>query len=125
MTSPAVQSAFEALVNAIKAEVRSDFLAALGDGHEVGNGRTSRKKPGPKPKLKSRSKGGKRTPQELAQLVGSVLNFIKRNPGSRSEQIAEGLGVSTKDLVLPITKLFEGKTIKSTGQRRGTKYSAR
>jgi hypothetical protein len=58
-------------------------------------------------------------------MIGHVLKFIKSNPGSRSEQIAQGLGVGTKDLVLPINKLFETKAIKSTGQRRGMKYTAR
>src|SRR5882724_8443020 len=128
MTSSAVPSACEALVSAIKAEVRTEFLAALGE-HEVGNGRRAagRKKPGPKPKgakLKARPKGAKRTANEIDELIGHTLKFIKSNPGSRSEQIAEGLGVTTKDLGLPITKLFESKALKSTGQKRGTKYSA-
>jgi hypothetical protein len=127
MASPAVQSAFEALVAAIRAELRSEVLAAIGDGHEVGNGRRAagRKKPGPKPKAKVGAKGAKRTANEIDELLGHTLKFIKSNPGSRSEQIAEGLDVTTKDLVLPITKLFEGKAIKSTGQKRGTKYTAR
>jgi hypothetical protein len=124
MFSPNVQSALESLVSALRAELRMEFLSVLGGGdiptpfRKRGPGR-------PKGASKARPKGGKRTPQQLDQLVATVLNFIRKNPGSRSEQIAEGLGVSTKELVLPINKLFDAKVIKSTGQRRGMKYSAR
>jgi hypothetical protein len=50
---------------------------------------------------------------------------IKKAPGARAEQLAEALGVGTKELALPIAKLFDDKSIKSTGQRRGTKYFPR
>ena len=127
MTSPNVQAAFESLVQAIRAELREEFLAVLGDaptpkkrGRQASTARET-----PRAKIKARPKGAKRTANEIDELIGHTLKFIKSNPGSRSEQIAEGLGVSTKDLVLPIAKLFEAKAIKSTGQRRGTKYTAR
>lgn len=119
------QALFEQLVAAIRAEVRDEFLSAISSDHQVGNGR---RKPGPKAKAsapKARPKGAKRTANEIDELIGRTLKFVKSNPGSRAEQIAEGLGVSTKDLVLPITKLFESKALKSTGVRRGTKYTAR
>lgn len=127
MNSPQVSAALNDLIEAIKSEVRAEFLAALGaNGHEVGNGRRGRGPGRPKKALapKARAKGAKRTPQELDVLVGNVLSFIKKHPASRVEQIATGLETTTKELALPIGKLWDAGSLKVEGQRRGMKYTA-
>jgi hypothetical protein len=69
-----------------------------------------------------RSKGAKRAPDELAQLTNDLAAYVQANPGQRIEQIAKGMGFSTKDLRLPALKLIEAGTIKTKGQKRATQY---
>ena len=47
---------------------------------------------------------------------------IKRKPGQRIEQIAVELRTRTKELALPAKKLIAAKKIRTTGNRRATKY---
>ena len=84
-----------------------------------------RAKPGPKPKAASRPKGAKRTPEELEDLIRAFAAQVKKTPGQSVETLAKTLNVTTKDLQLPVLKAFEAKLIKTTGQRRGTKYFPR
>lgn len=124
MTTPAVASALDALIEALRAEVREEFLSAIGASPSVPQGRG--RKPGPRPAARqARPKGGRRSPEELDALAAKMLATIKKTPGLRSEQLAAELGVTTKELVRPVTKLFDQKAIKTTGQRRGTKYFAK
>lgn len=73
----------------------------------------------------SREKGAKRPPDEIERLTGRLLDYIKGNPGQRIEQIADGMGTSTKELNLPAKKLISGKQLKTKGQKRATQYFAR
>jgi hypothetical protein len=73
----------------------------------------------------SREKGAKRPPDEIERLTGKLLDYIKGNPGQRIEQIADGMGTSTKELNLPAKKLIAGKQLKTKGQKRATQYFAR
>jgi hypothetical protein len=126
MTTPSVQAALDSLIEAIRSELREEFLSALGGSGPApkrGGGKVRRSATSAAPRAKARAKGAKRTPEELEALTSNVLAHIKKNPGQRVEQIAEALGTSTKELALPIIKL--GKALKTQGQRRGTKYTAR
>ena len=87
-------------------------VAARGGGG--GRGRTA-----------SREKGAKRPPDEIERLTGRLLDYVKGNPGQRIEQIADGMGTSTKELNLPAKKLIAGKQLKTKGQKRATQYFAR
>jgi hypothetical protein len=101
-----------------------EFLSALGGAQPViERGARKAGRVAAPVRAKARGKGAKRTPEEIEALTKNVLAHIKRNPGQRVEQIAEALGTSTKELALPIIKL--GKALKTQGQRRGTRYSAR
>jgi hypothetical protein len=73
----------------------------------------------------SREKGAKRPPDEIERLTGRLLDYVKGNPGQRIEQIADGMGTSTKELNLPAKKLISGKQLKTKGQKRATQYFAR
>lgn len=120
----------EDLTAAIQAEGASAFAAAIG-GHPIGNSRETR--PSPKrgagrrplraaPAPRAKPKGAKRAPQEIEAITKTLLSAITKKPGQRIEQIGKVIGVSTKDLALPVAKLFDAKAIKTTGQRRATKY---
>lgn len=69
-----------------------------------------------------RAKGAKRSPDELEKLTGQLLTYIKGNAGQRIEQIADGMGTSTKELNLPAKKLLSTKAIKTKGHKRATQY---
>jgi len=73
----------------------------------------------------SREKGAKRPPDEIERLTSRLLEYVKGNPGQRIEQIADGMGTSTKELNLPAKKLIAGKQLKTKGQKRATQYFGR
>jgi hypothetical protein len=70
----------------------------------------------------ARRKGAKRDPKELEGLTEKLLSYVKSHEGQRIEQIAQGMGISTKELALPAKKLIATKKIRTTGTRRATKY---
>lgn len=70
-----------------------------------------------------RSRGQKRSHKALGALQTKALAVIKAKPGLRIEQINEELGVGTGELALPIKKLLAARAIRTTGQRRATRYS--
>jgi hypothetical protein len=72
-----------------------------------------------------RKPGEKRSPHELARITDQVFSYIKSNGTQGVEQIAKGLGTSTKELTLPIRKLLREKKLGSKGQKRATRYFAR
>lgn len=113
------------LKEALREEGLNAFSVALGAAPVA----TPKKKSGPVrisfATPKKRAKGAKRPPEELAQLTAAVLSAIKKNPAKRAEQLAQILGITTKELALPIDKLKGEKAIKTKGQRRGTTYTAR
>jgi hypothetical protein len=77
----------------------------------------------PSGSLKRKAKTGtRRDPKVLAKLTVDLALYISRNSGQRIEQIAKGMGVSTKDLKLPAKKLIADKAVKTRGARRATVY---
>lgn len=79
----------------------------------------------PASKPMRKAKRGTRSPEEVLEVAATFLTYVKSHPGERLDQIAKGLGVPTKDLKLPVQKLFAQKAIKTTGIQRGTKYFAK
>jgi hypothetical protein len=75
----------------------------------------------------ARDKTGKRvrrSADDLDKLAGRIHGYVTKHPDSRSEQIAEGLNVPSKDLVRPLKMLLQQKAISSKGKARGTQYAA-
>lgn len=98
---------------------------ALGEGGGTGRGKKAAgaaPAAGGAPKAKARKKGQKRTPEELEALEGQLDAFVNANPGQRIEEIGKALGIATSELTRPMKKLLEGGKVRSTGQRRATKY---
>jgi hypothetical protein len=54
----------------------------------------------------------------------AVVAYVAKNPGVSVEQIKKAPGVETKDLQLPIVRMLAAMKLKTTGQRRGTRYFA-
>jgi hypothetical protein len=74
---------------------------------------------------KARAKGEKRTPEELDALVLDLHRYILKNQGQRIEPIAAGMGVTTRELNLPMKKLIAERAVTAKGHKRATTYQAR
>ena len=77
---------------------------------------------GAKPLLGNGRNGVKRTSTDLEQTAAMFAAYVTKNPGLRIEQINKALGLTTKDLALPIRKLLAAKRIKTKGKKRSTTY---
>lgn len=123
MITPRIQAALDELVAAIQESTISSFQAMLSGGTapSAPASRASSARAG-RPAAKSRPKGAKRTPEEIEAQTKTLLSTIKKNPGLRIEEISKMIGISTKELALPVIKLFESKSITSKGNRRATRY---
>ena len=69
-----------------------------------------------------RKKGQKRSAALIEKTTGELLAHIKAHKGERIEEIAEKLGVTTKDLKLSAQKLLANKKVKTKGVKRATRY---
>ncbi len=67
-------------------------------------------------------RGGKRSSDEIEAMSGEILNHVRENPGQGVEQISSALGISSKELTLPIRKLVGQGDLRTEGQKRATKY---
>lgn len=137
--SPKIQAIVQTFIDQIKAALAEESSAAIraalsgtNGGIETSTQFAPRRGPGrppgsakPGPSPKARAKGGKRTPEELEGQATAFLNYVRKNPAQRIEQISKAIGISTKDLALPVIKLLQDKAISKKGNRRATTYSAR
>jgi hypothetical protein len=135
--SPKIQAIVQEFIGKISQALAEEGSAAIrsalgGEMPAPSAKRRPGRPPGPSsssaaaaPKAAKRSKGAKRTPEELESQTKALLAQIKKNPGQRIEVIGKAIGISTKDLALPIIKLLENKSITKKGQRRATTYFAK
>lgn len=92
--------------------------ARRGPGRRPAQAKTGRRVGRPK------SRGGKRSSEQVDQMATRVLAYVKSNPGQGLEAIGKHLGIATKELKLPVIKLLSARQLKKSGQKRGTKYFA-
>lgn len=132
-----LESHIQAFVTEISSLVRVAALEAvrdaLGGGASParrGPGRprgTGRRGPGRTSKAMAArpARGGKRVKRTTADVDATARNllaYVKANDGKRMDEIATAMGTTVKDLVLPAQRLLATKAVKTSGQRRGTKY---
>jgi hypothetical protein len=77
---------------------------------------------GPLPR-KARTRD-RRSGKQIDVLQDRFVDYVRNNPGKGMEQIAAAIKSTTNQLRFPVMKLLEARKIKTTGQRRGTKYQA-
>lgn len=120
-----VRGLVEAFASDLTALIRESAFdtvrAALGDAAPSGR-RGGRAAAGGAVARRSLPKGAKRPPGEIEKLTGRLLDYVKGHKGERIEQIAKGMGVSTRELNLPVKKLIAGKSIRTKGHKRATQY---
>lgn len=111
------------LANLIRESAMQSVRDALG-GESTGRGgrRSGGGGMAAAPASRRLAKGAKRPPDEIVNLTAQLLDYVKGHKGERIEQIAKGMGVSTRELNLPVKKLIAGKSIRTRGQKRATQY---
>ena len=109
---------------------------ALGDGTAVprrrGPGRPrnatvpAKRGPGRPPKAGKARRGrrGRRSSEDVQATAERVQAHVRANPGQRMEEISAALKMATGELTLPVSKLMAAGSLRTEGQRRGTRYYA-
>jgi len=128
-TDAQLRAQIDAFVSDISTLVRRAALDAVATALGSPAPAPAKRGPGRPPKAatsaapaKPRGKRGKRTPEDVAKMGEVVVAYVAKNPGQSVEQIKKALGVEKKDLQLPIIRMIAAKKLKTTGQKRGTKY---
>jgi hypothetical protein len=117
-----IDSFLDELSGLIKKSALDAVHAALGNGVAP-----KRRGPGrPRGSTKAAARAdGKRIPEQVHADAERIASYVRANPGSRLEQIAAGLGTGSQELKLPVIKLLASRTLRKTGQKRGTQYFVR
>ncbi len=128
------KAALEAVTNALKGEAAAPGVAKAAGKKRAAPApapaaapKAAAKAPKAAPAAPAASKrkaGQKRSPDEIAKTTDKLLAYITKNSGQRIEEIAKGVGNSTKELTLPVKKLLNDKKISSKGEKRATRYYA-
>lgn len=87
----------------------------------------ARRGPGRPRKTGLGAKPGKRIRRSTSAVDKSgdaALSYVAANPNCSVGEIGAALGMSTKDLRLPLQKLLSEGKVKTSGQKRGTRYHA-
>ena len=119
-----IRARVDAFVVEISDLVRQAAFDRLSDalgGTSVSGGRGRRDA---EKRLLQRDKGQKRAPAEMARLLKAITQAVHETPGIRADQLAQQLGIATRDTSLPIKKLLAEKAITKKGQKRATQYFA-
>ncbi|MEZ4299689.1 MAG: DNA-binding protein [Polyangiaceae bacterium] len=128
------QAALEAVTNAIKGGAATPGVAKAPAAKKRGPAPAAAKAPAKAPAkaakaapaapaaASKRKAGQKRSPDEIAKTTDKLLSYITKNSGQRIEEIAKGVGSSTKELTLPVKKLLTDKKIVAKGEKRATRY---
>jgi len=127
-----LRARIDAFVADISAAVRASALDAVREALGSPGSAPAKRGPGRPPRAdasdapaaapKRAAKRGKRTPEDVAMMGEVVVAYVAKNPGQSVEQIGKALGVKTKELALPIIRMIAAKKLRTTGERRGTKY---
>jgi len=129
-----IQDRIQSFVNELTGLIRQAGLEAvqeaLGGPAPKRRGRPRKAKKAParrktvKRKAKKTGKRAKRSGAQVDAVATRVLAHVKKKPGQSVTEIAKALRRTPKDLQLPIQRLIADKKLRTTGQRRGTKYIA-
>ena len=127
-TIPRLEARIREFANEIQSLIHEAITASVND--VLGGAPPAKRGPGrprkspPASKAPSTRSKGRRASADVANTVERVRDYIVANPGQGAEHIGPALGLSTKQLALPITKLLASKAITRKGVRRATRYFA-
>jgi hypothetical protein len=122
------------VIAAIRAASLEEILSESGGGSRraaapsaaPSNGAAPAKRGPGRPRGKKSGRLARRSPEQIAQVVESVVGALKKNKnGMRSEQLQKLLKLDKKEISGPLNEALAGKKITKKGQRRATTYFAR
>lgn len=121
-----IRDRIEAFVDEVADLVRRAALDSVKEALE-GPGssprpRGPRRKKGGARKKAGSARRGRRSSADVGAMGDTVASYVRANPGQTVTEIGVALGLGSKELRLPLTKLIEEKRLRTTGQRRGTRY---
>ena len=67
---------------------------------------------------------GRRSAADVERVGEKLLEYVRKHPGQRGEQIAAALGTDVTTMRRPMKALIEDGQVKTKGQRRGMQYFA-
>ena len=111
-----------ALVRQAALQSVQEALVAAGAPAPARRGRPRKKATAPA--RRASKKRGRRSSAAVSKTTDAALTFVKANPNCSVGEIGAGLGLTTKDLRLPLMKLLADGKLRTTGQKRGTRYHA-
>jgi hypothetical protein len=120
-----IERRIQAFAEELNQLVRQAALAAVNDalgGRPVS--RAAAAAPGRPAKATRgrRSAGGRRSSQQMGNMMEAIKEHVAANPGARMEHISKALGKSTVELRLPVNKLLADGVIRKQGEKRATEY---
>jgi len=92
-------------------------------GRQARGGRSTKRKAAA-PRKATAGKRIRRTAEQVEKLGARILAHVKQNPGQRLGDIAKALQVATKDARRPAFAHVDAGTLRTEGQRGGTRYFA-
>ena len=132
-TRACVDSFVADLTEIVKRGTVESVLAAISGSLNApkakrGPGRPRKAAPKAAPKAASKAstggKRGRRSSKAVTKTTEAALAFVTANPGCTVGDIGASVGISTKELRLPLQKLLASGQLTTTGQKRGTRYHA-
>lgn len=128
-SSDRIRNLTENFVRELEQAIRESALESV-QSALLGGAQSAPTRRGPKPTVssapkrarKASGKRGKRTPEQVEADGMNAVDYVRGNPGCPVGDIGTALGLSTKDLRLPLLRLVEAGTLRTEGQKRGTRY---
>jgi len=124
-----MRSLVDAFVNEISARVRQATLDSLREALEGSAGpaprrarRSGRSAAARAPLAASPGRRGRKPSAASEKAAAELQAYVQGNPGLRLEEIGAAIGQATKGLKGPIARLVRAGSLRTEGQRRGTRY---
>lgn len=117
-----INQRIEAFVAEITELARQHAIDSISRALEATQGGRPAGRPAKKNGARRVARGGKRSPDQVQQDADRLLAHVIANPGARAEEIAAEMGMTTKEIALPMRKLVGSKKVKTEGQKRATRY---
>ncbi|NUP13938.1 MAG: hypothetical protein HOW73_48505 [Polyangiaceae bacterium] len=67
----------------------------------------------------------RRSAADLERVEQRILDYVRKNPGKRGEQIKQALGLTTALWTRPLSRLVTSGALTAKGMKRATTYTAK
>ena len=121
-----IEHRVSAFVSELTGLIRQAAVDAVADVLGAGKAPVGRPRaataPSAKP-VRTAATGGKRTPDQIAATLDTVLGYIKAHPNARSEKIRATLKLPKPVMLDTLARLRDAKKIKMKGVKRAATYT--